>query len=101
MYNILEDIYYGRLSINEQTYEKGSQYDEALSEVVHLAEDLQKLLPPERHDTLQAYTTACDKLASLSTTTDFVKGFRLGSQVILEVLLPDRSQQPTMDKPLK
>ena len=101
MRNILEDIYYGRLAINEQTFEKGSQYDEALSEGVSLGEDLQKLLPPERHDALQAYAIACDKLASLSKAADFVKGFRLGAQLILEVLLPDRSQQPSMRKPLE
>ena len=40
----IEDIYYGRLSVSEQTYPKGSQYDETLSEVVKLAQDLQKLL---------------------------------------------------------
>lgn len=30
MQKIIEDIYYGRLSVSEQTYQKGSQYDEAL-----------------------------------------------------------------------
>lgn len=51
MQKIIEDIYYGRLSVSEQTYQKGSQYDETLSEVVKLAEDLQKLLLSEHQDT--------------------------------------------------
>ena len=55
MQKIIEDIYYGRLSVSEQTYQKGSQYDETLSEVVKLAEDLQKLLLSEHQDTLRAY----------------------------------------------
>ncbi len=45
MQKIIEDIYYGRLSVSEQTYPKGSQYDETLSEVVKLAEDLQNAAP--------------------------------------------------------
>ena len=98
MQKIIEDIYYGRLSVSEQTYPKGSQYDETLSEVVKLAEDLQKLLLSEHHDTLRAYAMACGNLASLSKAADFVKGFRLGAQA---VLLPDGPQQPSMDKPLE
>ena len=89
MQKIIEDIYYGRLSVSEQTY---SQYDETLSEVVKLAEDLQKLLLSEHQDTLRAYAMACGNLASLSKAADFVKGFRLGAQVILAVLLPDGPQ---------
>lgn len=101
MQKIIEDIYYGRLSVSEQTYPKGSQYDETLSEVVKLAEDLQTLLLSEHHDTLRAYAMACGNLASLSKAADFVKGFRLGAQVILAVLLPDGPQQPSIDKPLE
>lgn len=55
MQKIIEDIYYGRLSVSEQTYPKGSQYDETLSEVVKLAEDLQTLLLSEHHDTTKEF----------------------------------------------
>ena len=52
-------------------------------------------------NTLRAYAMACGNLASLSKAADFVKGFRLGAQVILAVLLLDGPQQPSMDKPLE
>ena len=77
MQKIIEDIYYGRLSVSEQTYPKGSQYDETLSEVVKLAEDLQTLLLSEHHDTLRAYAMACGNLASLQRRLISSKVFAL------------------------
>ncbi len=91
MRKILEDIYYGRLSMNEQIYRRGSKYDEAISEVTRLEDHLLKLLPPEHHQDLKDYSNACADLASISKLDDFIKGFQVGAQVMLAVLRPDES----------
>ncbi len=90
MRNILEDIYYDRLSMNEQMYRRGSKYDKAISEVTRLEDRLLKLLP-EHHQDLKDYSNACADLASISKLDDFIKGFRVGAQVMLEVLRPEES----------
>ncbi len=89
MRKILEDIYYDRLSMNAQMYRPGSKYDKAISEVTRLEDRLQKLLPPEHSQDLKDYSNACADLASISKLDDFIKGFRLGAQVMLEVLRPE------------
>ena len=89
MRDILEDIYYGRLAMHEQTFKRGSKYAEVLSMVTNLEENLISLLPPEHHYTIKDYSTACAELASISECDVFIKGFQAGAQVMLAVLQPE------------
>ena len=89
MRRILEELYHGNLSVNEQAVRRGSEYARAQAEVARLEDALGKNLPSEAHALLQEYALACGKLSSISNAENFILGFRMGAQFMMAVLLPD------------
>ena len=100
MRKILEDIYCGRFSAINRPIRRGSEYDRAISEVTRCEEALRGKLNPDEVKLLRAYSQACADLSGISCIENFVLGFRMGAQLMLEVLEPDDSEASSGEEPL-
>ena len=100
MRKILEDIYCGRFSAVNRPIRRGSEYDRAISEVTRCEEALRGKLNPDEVKLLGTYSQACADLSGISCIDNFVLGFRMGAQLMLEVLEPDDSEASSGEEPL-
>ncbi len=92
MRKILEDFYYGRLVMYEQTFKPGSEYAKVLSAVTQLEDKLRSALPEDRQELLRDYSAVCTDLASISKLEDFISGFRIGAQIMMAILMTDEQE---------
>ena len=90
MRKILEELYHGNLSVDERIIRAGSKYARALAEVAKIEEAIYERLPEKDHALLRDYALASAQLANVSMVEDFITGFRMGAQIMMAVLLPDR-----------
>ena len=83
---ILDQLWYGNLNSSEQAFSKGGLFDTTLKEMVKAEDKLRSLLTPEG---LRLWEECQDKHATLSDLREshaFTEGFRIGAQMILDVL---------------
>ena len=92
MSKIIEDIYCGRFSAVNRPIKRGSEYDQAISEVTRCEEALRGKLNPDAMKLLAAYSQACADLSGISSIENFALGFRMGAQLMLAVLEPDNHE---------
>lgn len=81
--SIMEDIYFGNLSPNE--IEKGSEMDIQLKRIIHIQEELIKLLSRDQNDLFEKLLCEQSKMNSLSECKAFENGVRLGVKLMTEV----------------
>ena len=83
--SIIEDIYFGNLSPNEIEIEKGSEMDIQLKRIIHIQEELIKLLSSDQNDLFEKLLCEQSKMNSLSECKAFESGVRLGVKLMTEV----------------
>ena len=83
--SIIEDIYFGNLSPNEIEIEKGSEMDTQLKRIIHIQEELIKLLSRDQNDLFEKLMCEQSKMNSLSECKAFENGVRLGVKLMTEV----------------
>ena len=83
--SIIEDIYFGNLSPNEIEIEKGSEMDIQLKRMIHIQEELIKLLSRDQNDLFEKLLCEQSKMNSLSECKAFENGVRLGVKLMAEV----------------
>lgn len=83
--SIIEDIYFGNLSPNEIEIEKGSEMDIQLKRIIHIQEELIKLLSRDQNDLFEKLLCEQSKMNSLSECKAFENGVRLGVKLMTEV----------------
>lgn len=97
MRNTLEKIYQEYLSSGEQGIVPGSSYAKTLDILVRKEKKLYRKV--KDHALLASFTDAQGDLSLIAETEAFVKGFRLGARIMLEVLGEnDGSLTGIMDK---
>ena len=77
------------LASGNRTFKRGSEYENALSELVKREDALRGKLCPDGGEALAAYAQAYANLNSIYNPENFSIGFRMGAQVMLAILLPD------------
>ena len=82
---ILENLWFGNISPVEAEIEKGSEYDKLLRQVVIAEKNMIDNLSEEQKQLLNNYKEAQMKLYCHSESQAFVKGFKLGATIIIEV----------------
>ena len=83
--SIIEDIYFGNLSPKEIEIEKGSEMDIQLKRIIHIQEQLIKLLSRDQNDLFEKLLCEQSKMNSLSECKAFENGVRLGVKLMTEV----------------
>ena len=83
--SIIEEIYFGNLSPNEIEIEKGSEMDIRLKRIIHIQEELTKLLSRDQNKKKKKLLCEQSKMNSLSECKAFENGVRLGVKLMTEV----------------
>ena len=87
MNNILDELYdYDLFHLTEIEDMDGS-YKTALDRLVKAEAELKKVYP-DRTDILDEYQSADIELRNLSNRNEFRKGFKVGAQLVLEMIKP-------------
>ena len=94
MRNILEDLYFGKITPNEQNITPGSPLQQAMDQAEKYEEKLTSLLEGEEKNMLLRLLNAENEIGSTLALENFVLGFRLrtfaGSIMIVTYCAPCR-----------
>ena len=87
MKNILDELYDCNLFYSIKITDVGDVYRKAMERLLEAETELLKAFP-DCWELLDEYQSAEIDLADLSNRYEFCKGFRLGAQLVLEMLKP-------------
>ena len=82
---ILEEFWYGNLNPNEQSFDKQSRFAKVLSLLTQNEGKLLERMNEEEKEIFEKYQDCHHELTQLGECEAFIKGFRLGGQIMLEV----------------
>ena len=83
---VLDKLWRGKLSPNEQCIVHGSEYSDLRSKAVQLEKKILSGLSDEGKRTLQEYQELRDQMAYISEEDMFVNGFRTGVGLLLDAV---------------
>ena len=89
MKDIIDELYDMHLSNQNDTDNVDSEYYSALDKLFKLESELLKTYP-DCKELLEEFQTVNGYLHSIANRTDFRKGFRIGAQLVLEMIKPIR-----------
>ena len=81
---VLDKLWRGKLSPNEQCIVHGSEYSDLRSKAVQLEKKIISSLSDEEKRILQEYQDLREQMAYISEEDMFVNGFRIGVGLILD-----------------
>ena len=89
MKNLIDELYDLHLSNRNdvETYDK--EYQSTLDRLIKLEAELLKTYP-DCKDIFEEFQTAGGDLHSIANRSEFRKGFRIGAQLVLEMIRPIR-----------
>lgn len=94
---VIEELWFGNIAPSVRNVRKGSEF-QALANQAAKAEE--KLLEGMSAETKEVFEDFCEKeqlMSSIGETDAFVKGFRLGAKIMLEVVGEYASQLPELE----
>ena len=89
---VLDKLWQGKLSPNEQCIKYGSEYSDLRHKATQLSSQLVSCLPDEGKQMFQEYQELREQMCYISEEDMFVNGFRIGVGLILDAVGPDDSQ---------
>ena len=89
---VLDKLWQGKLSPNEQCIVHGTEYSDLRSKAVQLEKKILSGLPDEGKQMLQEYQELREKMAYISEEDMFVNGFRIGVGLLLDAVSTYESQ---------
>ena len=89
MRNTLEDLYFGKITPNEQDITQGSVLADAMDRAEPCEEKLTALLEGEAKILLLRLLNAENEIGSTLALENFILGFRLGMRLAIEALDED------------
>ena len=89
---VLDKLWRGKLSPNEQCIIHGSEYSDLRHKAVQLEKQIVSSLSDEGKRILQEYQELREQMAYISEEDMFVNGFRIGVGLLLDAVGPYDSQ---------
>ena len=86
MRNILEDLYFGNITPNEQQMISGSELKKAADRVARFESQLTERLDDDGQTILAKLTESRDEIESITALENFIWGFRLGIRIMAECI---------------
>jgi hypothetical protein len=96
--NILEALWGGAVRPCERTVKRGSEYDRVRHEASEAYDRFWAMLTPEAKAAYDTYSEEYHHLMSISEADSFIKGFRLGAQLLLAAICEDDTQLPPLEE---
>ena len=82
----LEDLWRGNITPSERGYRKDSPFAEMVRQANETADIFYQELSEVGKKAYDAHSTQESKLADISECDSFIRGFRLGARIILDVV---------------
>ena len=89
---VLDKLWQGKLSPNEQCIQHGSEYSEIRHKAVQLSNQIISSLSDDGKRIFQEYQDLRERMCYISEEDCFVNGFRIGGGLLLDAVGPDNSQ---------
>jgi hypothetical protein len=86
MRTILEDLYYGNITPNEQQMTPGSKLKRAVDRVAKYEKQLMEQLEETEQETLTKLIRSQHEINGITATENFILGFRLGVRIMAECM---------------
>lgn len=92
MENIIEELYLGNVNPREKSYKGNVQYTKAIKIVAENEELLTKMLEGKEKTLFLNYTNAWSDLLGVTSTENFIDGFRLGAKFTLDTFFQSQNE---------
>ena len=89
---VLDKLWQGKLSPNEQCIQHGSEYSEIRHKATQLSKEIVSGLSEEGKRKYQEYQDLRERMCYISEEDMFVNGFRIGVGLLLDAVGPESSQ---------
>lgn len=83
---VLNQLWRGEISPIERSIRPGSAYHKTIAEISEKMDALQKTLPPEEKEKVEALEDLKSELNLLVEEDLFLYGFRIGARMILDIV---------------
>ena len=94
--DVLDALWGGNIRPCERAVRKGSEYEHLQNAAQKEHDRLWSMQTPEGKEVFESFLNANSAVVSISDKDFFVKGFRLGVQLILAAIKEDESQLPQL-----
>ena len=84
--HILEELYVGSIRPGERTFKQNSQYSRVIKALTECEEKLDATLSKEQTSLFDDYRNAQQDLMVITDCETFIRGFRIGAKIMLDVL---------------
>lgn len=84
MSSIIEDLYYGNISLLERGFRRTGEYAHVLRLAVRNEEELTETLNEAQKETFGKFKDNTSELTSMTEVTEFTLGFKLGLRLTAE-----------------
>lgn len=88
--NIIEELFYGNINPNDQTFERGSHYGKAMETVDTVETSLTESLEGREKQQFLDMVNAYSDILGVTTVESFIKGFRIGARFVLDTFVIER-----------
>ena len=85
--NILEELFYGNLNPNNQTFKHKSQYGKAMDVIARNEEILTEILEGKEKSRFLDFVNAYDEIMGITSVENFITGFMIGARFILDTFV--------------
>ena len=98
MMDILKELYFGNIQPSERSIKEGSRYQELEMETRALETAFRSELSPEGKKVYDAFIQKQGEMIEISECDAFIKGFRLGMELLHAGLLDYDTQLPQISE---
>ena len=83
---VLDKLWQGKLSPNEQCIQHGSEYSEIRHKAVHLSKQIVSGMSDDGKRVFEEYQDLRERMCYISEEDSFVNGFRIGVGLLLDAI---------------
>ena len=98
MTKVLDQLWGGEIRPCDRVVKRGGEYERLQKNAQTQYDRFWSLLTPEAKEACKAFEEANLSLMSISDRDFFVKGFRLGVQLVLAAICEDDTQLPQLEE---
>ena len=88
---ILSELYFGNIDPNTQTFDRHSNFGKAMQVMSDTEDELLKLLEGKENQLFRDFVKAQSEINGITGVEKFIKGFKLGARIGLEIVSEDDS----------
>ena len=88
---LISELYFGNIDPNTQTFDRRSNFGKAMQVMSDTENELLKLLEGKENQLFRDFVKAQSEINGITGVEKFIKGFKLGARIGLEIVSEDDS----------